>query len=84
MTGECKTRKTKGFPGRHAFPRPSVCSNADSESTRDTSHVPDDQTRRRDAVIKAIIEGEESGVSYRTPEDIRMAVKKELRLNEKL
>ncbi len=52
-----------------------------SEVMRDALRLLEQSARYRDAVVQALIEGEESGVSERTPEDIRTAVKDELRRN---
>lgn len=49
-----------------------------SEVLRDGLRLLEDQIRNREAVIAALVEGERSGVSDRTPEDIRAAVKAEL------
>ncbi len=52
-----------------------------SEVMRDALRLLEQSARHRDAVVQALIEGEESGVSERTPEDIRIAVKDEMRRN---
>ncbi len=52
-----------------------------SEVMRDALRLLEQSARYRDAVVQALIEGEESGVSERTPEDIRTAVKDEMRRN---
>ena len=52
-----------------------------SEVMRDALRLLEAKTNHREAVIAALIEGENSGVSERTPEDIRAAVKQELRLD---
>ncbi len=52
-----------------------------SEVMRDALRLLEAKTNHREAVIAALIEGENSGVSERTAEDIRAAVKQELRLD---
>ncbi len=52
-----------------------------SEVMRDALRLLEQSARHRDAVVQALIEGEESGVSERTPEDIQIAVKDEMRRN---
>lgn len=52
-----------------------------SEVMRDALRLLEAKTNHREAVIAALIEGENSGVSERTAEDIRTAVKQELRLD---
>ena len=48
-----------------------------SEVMRDALRLLEDQNHRRDALVAALIEGEESGISDRTPEQIRADVRKE-------
>jgi len=50
-----------------------------SEVMRDALRLLEETARHRNAVVQALIEGEQSGVSERTPEDIRSAVKDEMR-----
>ena len=52
-----------------------------SEVMRDALRILEEQIRHRDAVIAALIDGEQSGISDRTPSDIRDAVKTEMKLN---
>ncbi len=52
-----------------------------SEVMRDALRVLEEQTRYQDAVIAALIEGETSGISTRMPEDIRSAVRQEMKSN---
>lgn len=52
-----------------------------SEVMREALRLLETQTRYRDAVVAALVDGEESGISERTPEDIRAAVKEDLELN---
>ncbi|MEP4196761.1 MAG: type II toxin-antitoxin system ParD family antitoxin [Aliishimia sp.] len=52
-----------------------------SEVMRDALRVLEERTQHREAVVAALIEGEKSGISDRTPEDIRSAVKAELGLD---
>lgn len=52
-----------------------------SEVMRDALRLLEERNRHRDAVVAALIEGEQSGVSKRSPEDIRAAVRQELRRN---
>ncbi|MCA8929119.1 MAG: type II toxin-antitoxin system ParD family antitoxin [Alphaproteobacteria bacterium] len=49
-----------------------------SEVMRDALRLLEERNRHRDAVVAALIEGEQSGVSDRTPEDIRAAVRQEM------
>jgi len=55
-----------------------------SEVMRHALRVLEEQTQHRDAVIAALIEGERSGISERSPEDIRAAVKAEMRADGNL
>lgn len=41
-------------------------------------------SHHRNDIVFALIEGEQSGISERTPEDIRAAVKDELRREERI
>ena len=52
-----------------------------SEVMRDALRLLEERNKHRDAVISALIEGEQSGISDRTPEDIRAAVKQDLHLD---
>ena len=52
-----------------------------SEVMRDALRLLEERNRHRDAVVAALIEGEQSGISDRTPEDIRAAVRQEMRPN---
>lgn len=52
-----------------------------SEVMRDALRLLEAKNIHRDAVIAALIDGEQSGTSDRTPEDIRTAVKQDLRLD---
>ncbi|MEM8801026.1 MAG: type II toxin-antitoxin system ParD family antitoxin [Pseudomonadota bacterium] len=52
-----------------------------SEVMRDALRLLEARDARREAVIAALVEGEASGISERSPEDIRAAVKKDLRLD---
>lgn len=52
-----------------------------SEVMRDALRLLEAKSNHREAVIAALIEGEQSGISDRNPEDIRAAVKQELRLD---
>jgi antitoxin ParD1/3/4 len=60
---------------------------AAGEFTNDSEYIRDlirrDQARvsEIEAIRAALIEGEESGISYKTPEEIRQAVKQRLRRN---
>lgn len=49
-----------------------------SEVMREALRLLEERTLHRDAVIAALIEGESSGVSDRTPEQIRAAVRQDL------
>ena len=53
-----------------------------SEVMRDALRLLEAKSNHREAVIAALVQGEKSGVSDRTPEEIRAAVKQELRLDE--
>lgn len=53
--------------------------NSASEVMRDALRLLEEKNAHREAVIAALIEGENSGISDRTPEDIRQAVKDEMR-----
>lgn len=55
-----------------------------SEVMRDALRVLEEQARHRDAVVAALIEGEQSGISDRMPEDIRAAIKLELQFDGKI
>jgi len=63
---------------------------AAGEFTKDSEYIRDlirrDQTRFSDieAIRAALIEGEESGVSDQSPQEVREAVKKRLRQNGRL
>lgn len=50
-----------------------------SEVMRDALRLLEAKNAHRDAVIAALVDGEKSGLSDRTPEDIRAAVKQGLR-----
>ena len=50
-----------------------------SEVMRDALRLLEEQNRRRDAVVAALIDGEQSGISNRTAEEIRADVRRELR-----
>lgn len=50
-----------------------------SEVMRDALRLLEAKNNHREAVIAALIEGEQSGISDRTAEDIRTAVKAEMR-----
>ena len=52
-----------------------------SEVMRDALRLLEERNRHRDAVVAALIEGEQSGISDRTPEYIRAAVRQEMRPN---
>jgi antitoxin ParD1/3/4 len=52
-----------------------------SEVMRDALRLLEAKNKHREAVIAALVEGENSGVSERTPEDIRAAVKQDLHLD---
>lgn len=52
-----------------------------SEVMRDALRLLEAKNNHRDAVIAALIDGEESGTSDGTAEDIRKAVKQNLRLD---
>jgi len=52
-----------------------------SEVMRDALRLLEERNRYRDAVVAALIEGEQSGISDRTPEDIRAAVRQEMHSN---
>ena len=51
-----------------------------SEVMRDALRLLEAKNKHREAVIAALVEGENSGISERTPEDIRAAVKQDLHL----
>jgi antitoxin ParD1/3/4 len=55
-----------------------------SEVMRDALRVLEEQARHRDALVEALIEGEQSGISERMPEDIREAVKLEMQSDGKI
>lgn len=55
-----------------------------SEVMRDALRTLEERNRQRDALVAALIEGENSGISDRTPEDIRAAVKRERGLDGNL
>jgi antitoxin ParD1/3/4 len=63
---------------------------AAGEFTNDSEYIRDlirrDQARKSEilAIRAALIEGEESGISERTPEDIKQAVKNRLQKNGQL
>ena len=50
-----------------------------SEVMRDALRLLEERNLHRDAVVSALIAGEESGISDRSPEDIRAAVRQEIR-----
>ena len=50
-----------------------------SEVMREALRLLEERTTHREAVVAALIEGEESGISDRTPDQIRAAVREELR-----
>lgn len=52
-----------------------------SEVMRDALRLLEAKNNHREAVIAALVEGENSGISERTPEDIRAAVKQDLHLD---
>ena len=52
-----------------------------SEVMRDALRLLEERTQHRDALVAALIEGEESGVSERTPEEIRADIREEMRRN---
>ncbi|MEL6523986.1 MAG: type II toxin-antitoxin system ParD family antitoxin [Pseudomonadota bacterium] len=52
-----------------------------SEVMRDALRLLEAKNNHREAVIAALVEGENSGISERTPEDIRTAVKQDLLLS---
>lgn len=52
-----------------------------SEVMRDALRLLEAKNKHREAVIAALVEGENSGISERTPEDIRAAVKQDLHLD---
>lgn len=52
-----------------------------SDIMRDALRLREAKSNHREAVIAALIEGEQSGISDRNPEDIRAAVKQEWRLD---
>jgi antitoxin ParD1/3/4 len=52
-----------------------------SEVMRDALRLLEEKNRHRDAVVAALIEGEQSGINDRTPEEIRAAVRQEMRSN---
>lgn len=52
-----------------------------SEVMRDALRLLEAKNEHREAVIAALVEGENSGISERTPEDIRAAVKQDLHLD---
>ena len=52
-----------------------------SEVMRDALRLLEARNTHRDAVVTALVEGETSGISDRTPEDIRAAVKADLRFD---
>lgn len=55
-----------------------------SEVMRDALRLLEERTRHRDAVVQALIEGEQSGISDRSPEDIRTAVREDMRRDGQL
>lgn len=50
-----------------------------SEVMRDALRLLEERSQHREAIVAALIEGEESGISDRSPEDIRAAVSHEMR-----
>ncbi len=52
-----------------------------SEVMRDALRLLEERTQHRNALVAALIEGEESGVSERTPEEIRADIREEMRRN---
>jgi len=52
-----------------------------SEVMRDALRLLEAKNNHREAVIAALVEGENSGISERTPEDIRATVKQDLHLD---
>jgi antitoxin ParD1/3/4 len=56
----------------------------DSEYIRDLVRRDQEKTAELEMLRAAIIEGEQSGVSDRTPEDIRKAVRERMRKNGQL
>lgn len=50
-----------------------------SEVMRDALRLLEERNKHRDAVVSALIEGEQSGISERSPEDIRSAVRQDMR-----
>lgn len=52
-----------------------------SEVMRDALRLLEAKNNHREAVIAALVEGESSGISERTLEDIRAAVKQDLHLD---
>lgn len=56
----------------------------DSEYIRDLVRRDQEKTAELEMLRAAIIEGEQSGVSDRTPEDIRKTVRKQMRKNGQL
>ncbi len=56
----------------------------DSEYIRDLIRRDQARVSEIEAIRAALIEGEESGISNKTPEEVRQAVKKRLRKNGQL
>ena len=56
----------------------------DSEYIRDLVRRDQEKTAEIEAIRAALIEGEHSGMSTRTPDDIRKAVQKRMRKNGQL
>ena len=56
----------------------------DSEYIRDLVRRDQEKTAEIEAIRAALIEGEQSGMSTRTPDDIRKAVQKRMRKNGQL
>lgn len=52
-----------------------------SEVMRAALRLLEDEAQKRNAIVQALIEGEESGISERTPYEIREAVKAKARLD---
>jgi antitoxin ParD1/3/4 len=52
-----------------------------SEVMRDALRLLEAKNNHQEAVVASLIEGEKSGISDRSPEDIRAAVKRELHLD---
>jgi antitoxin ParD1/3/4 len=57
---------------------------SDSEYIRDLVRRDQEKNAEIEAIRAALIEGEQSGMSTRTPDDIRKAVQKQMRKNGQL